>query len=166
MLLTIWSIRPAPCSAVCGTLCVRVSQYARNNSKPQLPPNVRAVSLNQCRPFLFQISSATAWKSIDLHLSLQRAAVFAVTNLSVASKWLSGVFRFKADSSSTAAKASNAPSPPGSADNLHSLMLILSKCQLWSTVCSPSTLLLDNAALGRNKVCLKSPNMEKLRHCM
>lgn len=50
--------------------------YAWNNSKPQLPLNVRTVSLNQWRPFLFQTSSATAWKSIDLNLSPQRPAVF------------------------------------------------------------------------------------------
>lgn len=66
------------CVVVCVVFeCVCMPHYAWNNSKPQLSLNVRAVSLNQWRPFLFQTSSATAWKSIDLNLSLQRPAVFS-----------------------------------------------------------------------------------------
>ncbi len=61
---------------------------------------------------------------------------FPVMNLCVVLKWQSGVFIFKADSSLIAAKALNAPSPPATpADNLHSPMLILNKCQLLSAVC-------------------------------
>lgn len=111
----------------CVYVHVCVPHYAWNNSKPQLSLNVRAVSLNQWHPFLFQTSSATAWKSI-----YKWSPSFPVTNLSVVLKMCFLIQSRFLGNSSKSIKCSLSSRP---VDNLQSPMLILNKCQLLSAIC-------------------------------
>lgn len=123
------------CSSVCCILvCVCMPHYTWNNSKPQLSLNVRAVSLNQWRPFLFQTSSATTWKSIDLNLSLQRPAVFSsyesVHCVEIAFCDSEPIPRQQQQEHQMLSLSLFQPY-----DNIQSSMLILNKCQLLSAIC-------------------------------